>query len=373
MSSNKNIYSLSNRFKSRIFSGDGMIHCVEDGGYEYSIEKSEEIKSALLNLENDEKFKLLCVFHESYFLNKGKKIPILVSNRNNFSTCDYFEAFEFNEAMLRFPDLSEISNRVLILLAQKATFENSFNSIKIIPQTGLFVSQFPDNYEFFFSSNYDQINSTISTLEKANYISVVRSGNNNKILTITLTEEGLKKGCQLSSTKRKSKCFVAMKFGEMSEFNLFDSIGLQYLPKESISKLKKELQEKSSLPIDCKNHDNDKFWKTHIKDFIENEFDIDCIRVDESSNSGEIPSNIKDLISESDFVICDLSYNNNGVYYEAGYAHALNKEVIFICQKNHFPFLHFDIRHYNVLLYKKNEMRKFEKQLSDRIKEILTK
>ena len=364
---------LSKRYRCSTFS-DGKINFYRANEFEYGIENSMEIRCTLENLIYKDKFKIFCIFNEFYFLNNKEKKAVLVSNKAEWHGDDDLQQFEYTDAIALFPDLSKISTRVLKLLAKKTTLEGEFSQLRIVPNIGSFgLPAISDNYEFFYGIDYDCVNSTVTTLENANCVSVIHEGSNGKILKITLTEKGLKEGNSSEAKKQIKKCFVAMKFGKMTEFTLLNSIGLQYTSLSNISKIKKEIQIHPTLSFQDKSRDNDKFWKRHIKNFIENKFGLDCVRVDESCRSGEIPSNIKELISESDFVICDLSYNNNGVYYEAGYAHALGKEVIFICENTHFPFLHFDLRHYNVLLYKKSDMQKFELELSKRIQELLNK
>lgn len=44
------------------------------------------------------------------------------------------------------------------------------------------------------------------------------------------------------------------------------------------------------------------------------------------------------------FLVADFTSQNNGVYYEAGYAKALGKTVIHTCKKSEFPNVHFDIK-----------------------------
>jgi len=65
-------------------------------------------------------------------------------------------------------------------------------------------------------------------------------------------------------------------------------------------------------------------------------------------------------IKRSKFVIVDFTYNNNGAYFEAGYAQGLGREIIRLCKKDWFEGLdekgnrnrlHFDIQHYNIILW----------------------
>ena len=65
-------------------------------------------------------------------------------------------------------------------------------------------------------------------------------------------------------------------------------------------------------------------------------------------------------IRRSKFVIVDFTYNNNGAYFEAGYAQGLGREIIRLCKKDWFEGhdekgnknrLHFDIQHYNIILW----------------------
>jgi hypothetical protein len=68
--------------------------------------------------------------------------------------------------------------------------------------------------------------------------------------------------------------------------------------------------------------------------------------------SGNHTDNITDkIISEikrAKFVICDFTYNNQGVYFEAGYARALGKNVYHLVRTGeHFNRLHFDIKQIN--------------------------
>lgn len=240
---------LSRYYRCITFS-DGNITFYKANEFEYGVENSPEMQCVLLNLNNRDKFKILCVLNEFYFLSNKEKKAVLISNKKTWHGDDDLQPFECKEAIALFPNLYETSTRVLKLLAKKATLDGDFLQLKIVPNTGFMGrSTISHNYEFFFGFDYEHINSTLSTLEKANCISVIREGNNGKILKITLTEEGLKKGNSVKAKKQIKKCFVAMKFSRMSEFTLLDSIGLQYTPLSNIAKIRSEIQRHPTLSL----------------------------------------------------------------------------------------------------------------------------
>ena len=52
-------------------------------------------------------------------------------------------------------------------------------------------------------------------------------------------------------------------------------------------------------------------------------------------------------IRDAKFIIADLTHDNNGAYWEAGYAEGLGKPVIYICEQSKFEEdeTHFDVNH----------------------------
>jgi nucleoside 2-deoxyribosyltransferase len=70
-------------------------------------------------------------------------------------------------------------------------------------------------------------------------------------------------------------------------------------------------------------------------------------------------------IKECKFAIADFSLPCDGAYYEAGYALALGKEVIHLCQEDSFKNVHFDIAQKSTIVYK--DFLDLEKRLTDRI------
>lgn len=89
-----------------------------------------------------------------------------------------------------------------------------------------------------------------------------------------------------------------------------------------------------------------------------------------------IVSKIISEIKESHFVIADFTYNNRGVYFEAGYARALGVPVIHTVMDGHTEdkedprkHLHFDIQQINYIKWGSPESLK--KKLVERIRNII--
>lgn len=80
-------------------------------------------------------------------------------------------------------------------------------------------------------------------------------------------------------------------------------------------------------------------------------------RVDDEPSAGSIVNRIRVEILTSRFVITDLTDNNNGAYWEAGFAEGLNKPVVYTCLKSFFenPGTHFDICQSQCVLWDPHE------------------
>lgn len=91
-----------------------------------------------------------------------------------------------------------------------------------------------------------------------------------------------------------------------------------------------------------------------IKDiFVETGYQISII--DEKEHNNQIVQEILYEIETSDFIVADLTGNRGGVYYEAGYALGLGKEVILIVDNNWLEENkenpHFDVAQKNQIRY----------------------
>lgn len=76
-------------------------------------------------------------------------------------------------------------------------------------------------------------------------------------------------------------------------------------------------------------------------------------------------------IRQARFVIAEFTNHNNGAYYEAGYAFALGKEVIHLCNDESFEQdAHFDVKQVNTIRWKTPE--DLEEKLIKRIKATIS-
>lgn len=93
------------------------------------------------------------------------------------------------------------------------------------------------------------------------------------------------------------------------------------------------------------------------------------IIMDEMEHNQYIPLKIVEQISSARFIVADLTMQNCGVYYEAGLAKGLGKEVIFTCHENDFDNMHFDTKQINTIKW--NIKEKFVEDLSHRIRDTI--
>lgn len=74
-----------------------------------------------------------------------------------------------------------------------------------------------------------------------------------------------------------------------------------------------------------------------------------AIFIDEVEHNDFITPELLKYIRDSKFVVVDLSHQNNGAYFEEGYAMGLGKPVIQLCKKS--VQLHFDIAQKNTIMW----------------------
>jgi hypothetical protein len=90
-----------------------------------------------------------------------------------------------------------------------------------------------------------------------------------------------------------------------------------------------------------------------------------CERVDEQIFQDSILERVYKQIAPSDIIIADMTGRNPNVFYETGYAHALNKRVILLTQ--HAADIPFDLKHYPHIVYE-SRLTYLKEELTKRVK-----
>lgn len=96
-----------------------------------------------------------------------------------------------------------------------------------------------------------------------------------------------------------------------------------------------------------------------------------CRRADDIWEHAAIIQDVVSLIDRSRIVVCDCSGRNPNVFYEAGIAHTLGRDVILITQSEHdIPF---DLRHLRYIRYLNNNEGRtaLSEALQNRMRTIL--
>lgn len=97
-----------------------------------------------------------------------------------------------------------------------------------------------------------------------------------------------------------------------------------------------------------------------------NKFRYRPLRIDEIQDSGRITDQILEEIAKSEVVFADLTGERPNCYYEAGFAHAIGKEMVFSVRKG--TPVHFDLSLYRFIDWEtEDELRQ---KLQSRFKAI---
>lgn len=103
-----------------------------------------------------------------------------------------------------------------------------------------------------------------------------------------------------------------------------------------------------------------------IKEVCES-ISIKCERADDIYSQRPIFSTILDSIISSEVIMADLTGKNPNVFYETGIAHSLREPQSVILISQTLDDVPFDLRHLPIVLYKLENMQKFELELERRI------
>ena len=129
---------------------------------------------------------------------------------------------------------------------------------------------------------------------------------------------------------------------------------------------------KAFMAMEYGNKELDKILEDHFKQAVA-DTGFELYRLDEKPQAGLIDDRLRVEIRNSRFLISDLTHDNSGAYWEAGYAEGLGKPVIYTCKKEKFEEdkPHFDTNHHLTVTWDKKEIQKAVESLKATIRATL--
>ena len=108
-------------------------------------------------------------------------------------------------------------------------------------------------------------------------------------------------------------------------------------------------------------HELDTFANDVLKPAVKKGTNCALHDLRDKSKAGIIDKILRETIEGASFVIVDLTHDNSGAYWEAGYAEGLGKPVVYICEKGKFKEVstHFDTNHLTTVLWSSREKEDF--------------
>lgn len=100
---------------------------------------------------------------------------------------------------------------------------------------------------------------------------------------------------------------------------------------------------------------------------------FELVRLDDNPQAGLIDDRLRVEIQSSDFLLVDLTHDNRGAYWEAGYAEGLGKPVIYLCEESKFEEhkTHFDTNHHLTIPWNEKEPAEAGEKLKATIRATL--
>ena len=119
--------------------------------------------------------------------------------------------------------------------------------------------------------------------------------------------------------------------------------------------------------------DLDDFVQNVVKPTVKTATGYDLVDMRDVPTAGVIDNIMRMRIREARFVIADLTHDNNGAYWEAGYAEGLGKPVIYICEQKKFnkKKSHFDTNHCTTVPWSRADVERFQLELAATLRQSL--
>ena len=109
----------------------------------------------------------------------------------------------------------------------------------------------------------------------------------------------------------------------------------------------------------------DPFVKDIVKPAVKEGIRYDLFDMRDVGRAGVVDNIMRTQIRGAAFIIVDLTHDNSGAYWEAGYAEGLGKPVLYICEKTKFEEArtHFDTNHCTTVLWSRDDDAGFKQEL----------
>lgn len=263
--------------------------------------------------------RIIALLYERRLRNEGAVIPLLLLEKTPCREIPGTERLRVSELLAQWPQtVPERIERSFLTLVRRIGVDIAGKEVKIEPSglrrfVPLAIRESEAEYFFKAMQQYGWITQTKHRQPR----------------TVGITPEGWEKFHSLTgaSSDDRNPVFVAMWFGG------------------------KERKEKM-----------DRLWLDFIRPAIE-AARYRAKRADTDEHNEPIMDRVIADIRRAPFVVAELSDDNNGVYYEAGFAKGRGIEVIYCCREEHKP--HFDVTGINLVKWK--DEADLRKRLEDRV------
>lgn len=128
------------------------------------------------------------------------------------------------------------------------------------------------------------------------------------------------------------------------------------------------------MAMQYNDHELDTIVENVFKKAVEQTgFELFKLNDPEKQKAGLIDDRLRVEIRTSRIIIADLTHDNKGAYWEAGYAEGLGKPVIYTCEEAKFKVskTHFDTNHHLTIIWNKNNHDKVIEELKATIRATL--
>jgi nucleoside 2-deoxyribosyltransferase len=116
----------------------------------------------------------------------------------------------------------------------------------------------------------------------------------------------------------------------------------------------------------------DPLLRDHIKPCVK-AIGFELFDLRDVARAGVIDNLLRVQIRDAAFVLVDLTHENAGAYWEAGFAEGLGKPVLYLCERQKFEErkTHFDTNHCTTLLWNTKDLKTFKAELDATLRRSL--